>query len=108
MEKRGQRLVQFLGDGVEQIKKQSEIEISIGLGRAEITRLLINEDLPIGSTAKGYFLIDTQDEFNMAIESINGRIDGLTKRKEAITRGWEKRTKMRKKNINYPKDGPYK
>lgn len=108
MEKKGQRLVQFLGDGIEQSKKQSEIEISIGLFRPEITRLVINEDLPIGSTVKGYFLINTQAEFNMAIESIDSRIDGLTKRKEAIIRGWEKRTKMRKKNINYPKDEPFK
>jgi hypothetical protein len=66
---------------------------------------LIKEDLPIGSTAKGYFLINNQEEFDISIESIDGRIEGLIKRKEAITRGWEKRKEIRKGDkINYPKN----
>lgn len=105
MDKKVNALIHFLCDGREKAKKQAEIEIEIGVYRDEIRKIILRHSLPIGSDAKGYFLINNQVEFDYCVNGIDKRINGLIMRKKAITIGWEKRKKMRTSNgINYPKE----
>ncbi|MGD0341802.1 MAG: hypothetical protein ABSA76_08875 [Bacteroidales bacterium] len=108
MDAKTKELIQYLSDGKEKAKKQVEIEIDLNLYRNQITEILLQYKLPIGSNAKGYFLINSQEEFESSIKEIDKRIDGLLKRKDAITIGWDQRKRKRTiENLNYPKENKF-
>ena len=57
------------------------------------TRALIFEcakkyGLPLAANNRGYFLINSDKEYNEYIENLNSRIDGIEKRKRIITKNY--------------------
>ena len=108
MNTKAKELIRYLQDGFGNEKKQVEIEIDLGIFRNQITKIILDYKLPIGSYHYGYFLINTQDELDKSINAIDKRIQGLLRRKEAIIFGWEERKKIRvSENINYPKEDKF-
>lgn len=45
--------------------------------------------LPLAATSKGYYLIETEDEYNEYIDNLNKRIKGIKKRKKIITENYK-------------------
>ena len=71
--------------------------------RGLIADCINNNNYPIGSCNKGYFLIDSQEELDEVVASLQSRIDGIKNRIEALKTGWKKREISRKKKGNWPK-----
>ena len=101
----------ILEDGEVNAQHASELEsiLDMDVGNTqESTRNLIREaiisnELPIGSTNAGYFLIRTEQEYEKTIANFEGRIRGLQRRIDAIARGWEQRKTSRIDGGNWPK-----
>jgi len=58
--------------------------------RGLITKLIRDEELPIGAYENGYFLIENQQELNEYMQRLNYRIIGITNRKARLISNFEK------------------
>ena len=111
-EKRKKKLISVLKDGIKNSLTSTKIQELIGTlpsRTEEPTRDLIRECImedkyPIGSYNKGYFLINTQEELDKVIKSLENRIDGIEKRIKCLKNGWERREEERENlKKNWPK-----
>ena len=50
---------------------------------------MLNYDCLIGSFSKGYWIIDSEHELEMVINSFNRRADGVRKRGVALQENWK-------------------
>jgi hypothetical protein len=64
---------------------------------------VINQNIPVGSNSSGYFLIDSEQELDDVVTSLESRIQGLQDRINSLRSGWQKRKKDRKNGGNWPK-----
>ena len=105
-------LVFLLRGGKTNARHAYDIESSLGIEighTQEPTRELIREAIvvrkyPIGSTPQdGYFLIDTKEEFDEAVNNLMQRILGLERRIEGLRDGWQRRLNSRALGGNWPK-----
>lgn len=56
----------------------------------EAIRILTEErGVPIASTSQGYYLIQTHEHLTDYLESLDGRIAGIQKRKQTVIDAWE-------------------
>jgi len=107
-----QDIIDALGDGKDNAIHASGLESTLGMDvghtqeptRDLIRKALINNELPIGSIPNsGYFLIHNEQEYKEVIANLEDRMQGLRRRIEAITRGWEQRKASRAAGRNWPK-----
>jgi hypothetical protein len=56
--------------------------------RSAITRLILEEHIPIASCCWGYFIIETEDEYKEYLADLIDRELGMRRRSEAIKIGW--------------------
>jgi len=107
-----QELINALDDGKDNAIHASDLESTLGMdvGHTQeptiglIRKAIINDELPIGSIPDvGYFLIHTEQEYQEAITNLEARAQGLKRRIEAVTRGWERRKASRAAGENWPK-----
>ena len=104
-------LINELEDGAENAKNADIIEGDLGMdsGRTNeptrqlITECILNDKYPIGSASTGYFLIDSEDELDDVVSSLEGRIQGLRNRIDALMEGWHRRVRSRADGGNWPK-----
>lgn len=104
-------LINELEDGAANAKNADTIERDLGMdsGRTNeptrqlITECIVNDKYPIGSGSAGYFLIDSQDELDEVVRSLEGRIQGLRNRIDALKEGWGMRERSRADGGNRPK-----
>jgi hypothetical protein len=104
-------LIEALGEGKTNSKHARKLEKNLGMDtgptqeqtRDFIRDAIINEEIPIGSTPQGFFLINTEDELIEVVKGLEGRINGLQKRIDALKSGWERRLKSRNSGGNWPK-----
>jgi hypothetical protein len=104
-------LIAELEDGAQSAKNADVIENNLGMdvGRTNeptrqlITDCILNDKYPIGSANNGYFLIDSEAELDDVVDSLEGRIQGLRNRIDALREGWRKRVRSRADGNNWPK-----
>ena|SRR4030042_3294788 len=104
-------LVSVLGDGKANSQHAPELESSLDMGvghtqeptRDLIRDAIVNHEMPIGSTPRGYFLINTEEELTEAINNQQQRIEGIKKRINGLRRGWQRRQESRASGGNWPK-----
>ena len=71
--------------------------------RALITHCILEKGWPIGSSNKGYFLINSPEELEAVVASLKQREEGLKKRIAALEGGWKERKKSKDSGGNWPK-----
>lgn len=71
--------------------------------RNEVTALINNEDIPIGSGHRGYWLIDSDAECAAVLDSIDEKIATYKKKRDAIERGWNRRKASKNAGTPWPK-----
>jgi hypothetical protein len=107
-----QDLINVLNDGKVNARHASELEVALNMDvghtqeptRGLIREAVIENEFPIGSIPRtGYFLINTEEEYQETIDDLKARAQGLQRRIEAITRGWERRKASRSEGGNWPK-----
>lgn len=107
-----QDLINVLEDGKANAQHAKDLETALGMDTGntqEPTRDLIRDAIlrdgyPIGSIPDaGYFLINTEQEYQKTVSNLEARAQGLQHRIEAITRGWEQRKESRASGGNWPK-----
>jgi hypothetical protein len=105
-------LISALADGKANSKHAPQLEESLDMDightqeptRDLIRDAIVSRDYPIGSLPRsGYFLIDTEEELNEVLGNLHGRIDGLQRRIDALSRGWQRRQDSRASGGNWPK-----
>lgn len=57
--------------------------------RFEIKDIIKREGLPIASCGKGYYLINTEEEYLEYVEQLKGRIKGIELRLRILENAWE-------------------
>ena len=69
-----------------------ELEITDGEANPatrEAIRIVCEErGLPVAASARGYYVIESTDELEEYLESLDGRIAGIQKRKRLVARAW--------------------
>ena len=63
---------------------------------------IIEHELPIGSSNQGYFLINSDEDFEAAINSLSSRVDALQSRIDAVSEGWNRRKQSLENGNNWP------
>lgn len=72
--------------------------------RSEVNSAIYNNDIPIGSNSHaGYWLIDSDVEYQEVIDSLNSTIKTYTEKRDAIARGWQKRKPSKSTTNPWPK-----
>nr|WP_319494844.1 hypothetical protein [uncultured Desulfobacter sp.] len=72
--------------------------------RREIQNAIHNAEVPIGSSPqKGYWLIDSDAEYQEVIDRLNSTIDQFIAKRDAIKRGWQKRKQSKSTQTPWPK-----
>jgi len=72
--------------------------------RKDVNDAIMNNDYPIGSSPqKGYWLIDSDAEYQEVVDRINSTITELTAKRDAISRGWTKRKASKSTATPWPK-----
>jgi len=56
-----------------------------------VRQAIIDHKLPIHSTRRGYFIIDSEPQFQATIAGMESRIDAYNARIQAVEEGWERR-----------------
>lgn len=108
-----QQIIAALPVGKRNAMKVSDIEQCIGnqpsgtnndQTRNEVNSLIYDHNIPVGSSSKaGYWLIDSDAEFQEVIDRLNATIETYVAKRDALTRGWQKR-KNSKSTLNpWPK-----
>jgi hypothetical protein len=108
---RKEDLIAELEDGAQNAKNADILEADLGMdsGRTNeptrqlITECILNDKYPIGSGNKGFFLINSENELNDVVGSLEGRIHGIRNRINALREGWQKRARSRDNGGNWPK-----
>jgi len=108
---RKEDLLRELEDWCAECENADIIEANLGMevGRTNeptrqlITECILNDKYPIGSSNSGYFLIDSEDELDSVIDSLESRIRGLRNRIDALRQGWQMRVRSREAGNNWPK-----
>ena len=75
--------------------KASDGKVEVPIRKA--IREFIEAGELIGSTSKGYFIIETQSEFDEYIASLEGRIAGINTRIEKLNENWSDRNRRGKR-----------
>tara|TARA_B100000614_G_C14185462_1_gene343213 strand:+ start:205 stop:537 length:333 start_codon:yes stop_codon:yes gene_type:complete len=104
-------LIVALGDGSRNAKTALKLqqELNMDAGHTQeptrdlIRSAIIEQNIPIGSTSNGYFLINDESEMDRVIGGLKSRILGLQNRIECLKKGWRDRQLSRQKNGNWPK-----
>lgn len=104
-------MVDALGEGKTNALTGTELEESLGMPvgntneptRGLTAECILNEEIPIGSNGHGYFIIDSAQELDEVVASLQSRIDGIERRIEALRRGWARRESSRASGGNWPK-----
>ncbi len=72
--------------------------------RREVKNAIYNNDIPIGSSPHaGYWLIDSDAEYQEVIGRLDSTINQFTAKRDAITRGWQRRRQSRSTPTPWPK-----
>jgi len=104
-------LIKALGVGKSSARTGTDLEESLEMpvgNTNEPTRGLIadcitNDEYPIGSNSNGYFLIDSDQELQEVVDSLNSRIAGIQSRIAALQKGWNRRRTSKLSGGNWPK-----
>lgn len=106
-----EQLLQKLQDGKALAIKARDLETALAMvpgntnepTRQLVTNCILQNKWPIGSSNKGYFLINSRAELDSVVDSLEGRKDGLQKRIDALKKGWDDREQSRSNGGNSPK-----
>jgi len=72
--------------------------------RREVQNAIYNNDIPIGSSPQaGYWLIDSNAEYQEVVGRLDSTINKLTAKRDAITRGWQRRRQSKSTATPWPK-----
>lgn len=72
--------------------------------RKEVQNAINNDEIPIGSNPqKGYWLIDSDAEYQEVLGRLNSTIDKFIAKRDAISRGWKKRKQSKSTQNPWPK-----
>ena len=83
------KLVSILGKGEANALQAKAISLKLGIysfsstqekTRALIRTAIIDHDVPIGSSTKGYFLISSREELEQVVDQLITRSDGILER----------------------------
>jgi hypothetical protein len=104
-------LVDALGEGKVNALTGTDLEETLGMPvgntneptRGLIADCILNEKYPIGSNSHGYFLIDSDEELDEVVNSMQSRIDGIEARIDALKNGWARRKSSKQNGENWPK-----
>jgi hypothetical protein len=105
-----QSLIDLLQDGETKAIHANEVEETLGIPpgtpnqtntRNLVKKAVVDFNLPIGSTASGYFLIDSQYEFDRVLAFLGKRL--TNEREQALNEGWRLRQESRQNDENWPK-----
>jgi len=108
-----QQIIDALPVGKKNAMKVSDFEEAIGnepsgtnndQTRREVKDAIDHHEIPVGSSPpKGYWLIDSDEEYQEVIDGLNSIIETYTTKRNSITRGWEKRRQSKKTADPWPK-----
>ncbi|WP_299982107.1 hypothetical protein [Desulfobacula sp.] len=108
-----QQIIANLPIGKRNAMKVSDFEQTIGnqdsgtnndQTRREVKSAIYDNDIPVGSSSHaGYWLIDSDEEFQEIIDRLNSTIDQFTAKRDAIERGWQKRKQSKASEKPWPK-----
>ena len=105
-------LISVLGDGKVNSQHSDDLENTLDMDaghtqeptRDLIRDAMVNHEMPIGSTPQdGYFLIDTEEELDEAVNNLQQRIVGLQNRINGLRCGWQRRQESRSSGGHWPK-----
>lgn len=105
-------LILALGDGKANSQHATDLEndLDMDVGHTQeptrdlISDAIVNHKIPIGSTPRaGYFLINTEEELDEAVNNLQQRIRGLQDRIKGLRRGWLCRQQSRANGGNWPR-----
>ena len=71
--------------------------------RNDVRNAIFNDEMPTGSCRNGYYLIDSDTEYQEIIDKIDFRIKTYEEKKAALTKGWQKRKQSKQIGIPWPK-----
>ena len=71
--------------------------------RDEIRKAILDNEIPIGSCVGGYYLIDSDVEYQELIDKLNTTITQYQRKINAITNGWQKRRQSKLSGTPWPK-----
>ncbi|MFH2064215.1 MAG: hypothetical protein ABIK15_03320 [Pseudomonadota bacterium] len=107
------QIIDALPIGKENAMKVSDFEQAIGnvpsgtnndQTRREVKDAIDNNEIPIGSSPpRGYWLINSDEEFQEVIDGLNSIIETYTTKRDSITRGWERRRRSLDTTAPWPK-----
>lgn len=72
--------------------------------RREVQNAINNNEIPIGSNPhRGYWLIDSEAEYQEVIGRLNSTIDQFIAKRDAISHGWQRRKQSKSTQTPWPK-----
>lgn len=72
--------------------------------RRDIKDAIMRLEIPIGSSSHGgYFLIDSDQEYQEVVDRINATVRDFEEKKDAISRGWNRRKQSKQTLTPWPK-----
>jgi hypothetical protein len=71
--------------------------------RDDIRRAIFDDEIPIGSCVHGYYLIDSNTEYQDLINKLNATITQYQHKISAITNGWQRRRQSKLSGNPWPK-----
>lgn len=107
-----QQIIANLPIGKANAIKVSDLEVVIGnqiVGtnndetRNDVRNAIFNDEIPIGACRNGYYLIDSDAEYQEIIDKIDSIIKTYEEKKAALAKGWQKRKQSKQVGIPWPK-----
>ena len=108
-----QQIIAALPVGKRNAMKVSDFEQAIGnhpIGTnndrtcREVKKAIDDNDIPVGSSPHaGYWLIDSDAEFQEIVDRLNSTINNFTVKRDAIKRGWQRRKQSKSTGNAWPK-----
>ena len=72
--------------------------------RGEVKNAIHDNEIPVGSSSQaGYWLIDSDAEYQEIVDRLNSTIRTYTAKRDAITRGWQRRRQSKLTGNPWPK-----
>src|ERR1035437_615989 len=108
-----QQIISALPVGKADALRVSDFETAVGNqssgtnndpSRKEVNEAILNDHIPIGSSPQcGYWLIDSDAEFQEVIDRIDATIAAFKAKRDAIEDGWKRRKRSKLSGTPWPK-----
>jgi hypothetical protein len=102
-----QQIITNLPIGKANAIKVLDLETAVGSqtvgANNDVQKAIFNDEIPIGSCRNGYYLIDSDAEYQEIIDKIDTQIKAYEEKKIALAKGWQRRKLSIQSGIPWPK-----